>query len=171
MTIEAPVTAVRDLTGLLARAAHVLNGRLTAALAEIDSSPRAHCVLLHALETERTQSQLAALADLDKTTMVVTVDELERRGLAERRRSSADRRAWIIAVTPAGADLVRRGAQIVDRVHAAALVSLPPGEGLAFVDALVRLVDGDLAGADTGAGTPESSGVRVAPRRPRKPRA
>ena len=39
---------------------------------------------------------------LDKTTMVVTVDELERAGLAERQASSTDRRARIIKVTPAG---------------------------------------------------------------------
>ena len=47
--------------------------------------------------------------------MVVTMDALERAGLAERRPSPTDRRARIIAVTPAGEDVVERGEQIVTR--------------------------------------------------------
>jgi DNA-binding MarR family transcriptional regulator len=130
---------------MLVHAAHVTNTRLTAALAEVDSSPRAHCVLLHAMEGEQTQAQLAEIAGLDKTTMVVTVDGLEREGLAERHSSSTDRRARIIKVTPAGAEKVRQGAEIVDRVHAEVLHFLPEGERQAFVSALTRLTEGELA--------------------------
>src|SRR4051812_37664899 len=90
--MSAPERTERDLTGLLNMAGHVLSNRLAAALADVDLTPRMQCVLVHALEEERTQIQLAALADLDKTTMVSTVDDLERRGLAERRPSAADRR-------------------------------------------------------------------------------
>ncbi|MEK8105286.1 MarR family winged helix-turn-helix transcriptional regulator [Micromonospora sp. M12] len=39
---------------------------------------------------------------MDKTTMVVTLDQLERAGLAERRPVPTDRRARLVAVTPAG---------------------------------------------------------------------
>ena len=56
-------------------------------------------MLSKAAGQELTQSQLAELCNLDKTTMVVTLDALERAGLAERRPSSTDRRARIIAVT------------------------------------------------------------------------
>ncbi len=80
-------------------AGHALSSRLAAALAEVGLTPRLQCVLVHALERERTQIRLAALADLDKTTMVSTVDELEARGLAERRPSATDRRARVVAVT------------------------------------------------------------------------
>ena len=59
-------------------------------------------MLIKALEGELTQIQLAERCALDKTTMVVTVDELEKAGLAERRPSPTDRRARIIAVTDAG---------------------------------------------------------------------
>ncbi|MCW2882596.1 MAG: MarR family transcriptional regulator [Sphaerisporangium sp.] len=145
MSSEAPARTVRDLTGMLAHVAHVMTTRMTAALAEIDTSPRAHCVLFHAMEAERTQIQLAEITDLDKTTMVVTIDELEREGLAERRPSSVDRRARIIAVTPAGEENVRRGQEIVDRVHAELLGFLPEGEREPFVGALSRLVEGELA--------------------------
>ncbi|GII82151.1 MarR family transcriptional regulator [Sphaerisporangium siamense] len=145
MSTPAPSRTVRDLTGMLAHAAHVMTTRLTAALAEIGSSPRAHCVLYHAMEAERTQIQIAEMTDLDKTTMVVTVDELEREGLAERRPSTTDRRARIIAVTPLGEENVRRGQEIVDRVHAEVLGFLPEDQRQAFVDALARLVEGELS--------------------------
>ncbi|MFC8449308.1 MarR family winged helix-turn-helix transcriptional regulator [Kitasatospora sp. NPDC057223] len=147
MSTPPPARAVRDLTGMLEHAAHVMNTRLSAALAEVDSAPRAHCILLHAMEGEQTQARLAEIAGLDKTTMVVTVDELEREGLAERHPSSTDRRARIIKVTPAGAEKVRRGAEIVDRVHAEVLDFLPEGERQAFVGALTRLTEGELARA------------------------
>ena len=147
MVSAAPERTVRDLTGLLNMAGHELSNRLSAALADVGLTARMQCVLVHALEEERTQIQLAALADLDKTTMVGTVDDLERRGLAERRQSATDRRARIIAVTDAGRAAAIEGQRIVDRVHAEALGGLPEPEREAFVAALVQLVDG---GAEPG---------------------
>lgn len=142
---QTPTRTVPDLAGLFNHVSHALHTRLAAALDEIGITPRSFCVLLHAMQAERTQVQLAELADLDKTTMVVTVDALEKAGLAERRPSSADRRARIISVTEAGADKVRAGVEIVDGVHRAVLEALPEGEREVFVGALERLVAGHLA--------------------------
>jgi MarR family transcriptional regulator for hemolysin len=133
---------VRDLTGMLNSAGHTMSNRLAGALAEVGLTQRMQCVLMHALERERTQIELAALADLDKTTMVSTVDELERRGFAERRPSAADRRARIISVTEDGRRAAERGQRIVDIVHGEALDALPPAVRDAFVSALANLVDG-----------------------------
>lgn len=128
-------------------------------------SPRAHCVLAHAAQAERTQAQIAELSDLDKTTMVVTVDQLERDGLAERVPSAYDRRARIIKVTPKGEQVVTTGQDIVDRVHGDVLGALPEEERAAFVSALNRLAGGHLA---TPADSPEGGqGVRR-PRQSRK---
>lgn len=145
MTALAPANAVTDLSYLLDHTSHVLKSRMTAALGEIGLTPRMHCVLVHALEEERTQIQLAEIGDMDKTTMVVTVDALEKAGLAERRPSSTDRRARIIAVSGKGAETARRGQEIVDRVHAEALGSLPDGEREVLVRALRRLAEGHLS--------------------------
>ena len=133
-----------DLALLLSRAAHGLHAELTAALTELGISPRAHCVLSNAIGGELTQSRLAGLCSLDKTTMVVTMDELERAGLAERRLSTTDRRARIVAVTEAGEAMVERGRQIVAGIYDDVLGALPEGEREAFVDAL-GLVAGRLA--------------------------
>ena len=144
---KTPLRTVPDLTGLLKHAGHVLETQLTAALAEVGLTPRMQCVLVYALEEERTQIQLAELAYLDKTTMVVTVDALEKAGFAERRPSETDRRARIIAVTPAGAEVAAEGQRIVDAVHQDALDALAAAQRRPFADSLTTLVDGHLSTA------------------------
>ncbi|SDH70548.1 DNA-binding transcriptional regulator, MarR family [Nonomuraea jiangxiensis] len=141
----APSRAEPDLSFLLDRTSHVLRTRMAAALAEIGLTARMHCVLVHAIEEERTQAQLAELGDMDKTTMVVTVDALEEAGLAERRPSSVDRRARIIALTEKGREMARRSQEVVDGVHRAALGSLPAEDAKALLQALDRLVEGHLS--------------------------
>jgi DNA-binding MarR family transcriptional regulator len=145
MTAMASARTEPDLSFLLDHAGHVLRTKMAVALAEIGLTARMHCVLVHALEEERTQIQLAELGDMDKTTMVVTVDALEKTGLAERRPSGTDRRARIIAVTEKGAAVARRSQEIVDGVHRDALGALPGDEAEVLVRALNRLVTGHLA--------------------------
>jgi MarR family transcriptional regulator, transcriptional regulator for hemolysin len=136
---------VTDLSFLLSHASRVLATRMTAAFAEIGITPREYCVLAHALGGEYTQIELAKLADLDKTTMLNTMDYLEREGYAERTPSPADRRARIITVTLTGADLVAAGHEIADRVHREVLDALPQDQREAFAGALTSLVGGLLA--------------------------
>jgi MarR family transcriptional regulator, transcriptional regulator for hemolysin len=145
MATSAPSRTVPDMSYLLTHTAHVLTTRMSAAFEEIGITPRAYCVLFHALEEERTQIQLAEISDLDKTTMVVTVDELEKAGLAERRPSSRDRRARVISVTEAGERIVTEGTRIADRVHREVLEVLPESEGDVLVSALTRLAEGLLS--------------------------
>jgi DNA-binding MarR family transcriptional regulator len=145
MSAMAPARTESDLSFLLDHTGHVLRTRMAAALAEIGLTARMHCVLVHALQEERTQIQLAEIGDMDKTTMVVTVDALEKAGLAERRPSGTDRRARIIAVTEKGAEVAHRSQEVVDGVHRAALESLPVKDREALLHALNLLVTGHLA--------------------------
>src|SRR5437763_16814716 len=91
-----------NLAWLLYRAHWALASELTAALEPLGVSARGYHVLRAALSGKHTQTELAEMVGLDKTTMVVTVDELERTGLAERHLSPDDRRARLIAVSTAG---------------------------------------------------------------------
>ncbi|MFI1357511.1 MarR family winged helix-turn-helix transcriptional regulator [Streptomyces sp. NPDC020898] len=144
MTAMTPARIEPDLSFLLDHTSHVLRSKMAAALAEIGLTARMHCVLVHALEGERTQIQLAEIGDMDKTTMVVTVDALEKAGLAERRPSSTDRRARIIAVTDEGARVAGQSQKIVDRVHRDALAALPDGDRKVLLRALNHLVEDGL---------------------------
>jgi MarR family transcriptional regulator, transcriptional regulator for hemolysin len=145
MTTSAPQRAVPDLSFMLAHTAHVLATRMTAAFAEIGITPREYCVLNHAAPGDLTQIELARLSDLDKTTMVVTLDELEQAGYAERRPSPADRRARVVVVTDEGQKLVAAGHEIADRVHQEVLDDLSPATRQVFMDSLTHLVSGLLA--------------------------
>lgn len=133
-----------DLMFLLAWAHHSLLTEQTAGLAELGVTPRDRWLLDRAKDSELTQRELADLCGLDKTTMVVVVDKLEKEGLAERRPSPADRRAWIITVTPKGRELLGRANKIVERIHGEVLATLDPELRDAFVAGLSQLVDGRL---------------------------
>jgi MarR family transcriptional regulator, transcriptional regulator for hemolysin len=136
---------IPDLSFLLNHVSYVLRTRMDAAFAEIGLTPRGYCVLSKALAGDYTQIELAKLSDLDKTTMVITLDELESLGYAERRPSPTDRRARIVVVTPAGAAAVDDGTAIADRVHREVLDALAPDQREAFKSALDALAEGLLA--------------------------
>src|SRR5215218_10329040 len=114
-----------DLMMLLHVASHTLETEMTVRLAELGITPRENCVLSKASGHELTQSELAERCNLDKTTMVVTIDALERAGLAERVPSSTDRRARIIAVTAAGERMVAKAELVVTKIYEDVLSNLP----------------------------------------------
>src|SRR5262245_4190572 len=134
-----------DLAFMLAHVSHVLTTELTAALAGLGITPRSNCVLCSALTGEHTQIKLAEMCELDKTTMVVTVDELEKAGLVERQTSATDRRARIIVVTDKGRTVSAEAQRVVARIHEDVLSALPEEQREGFMTGLTSLVQGRLA--------------------------
>src|SRR5215813_1025783 len=106
-------------TGFLLQRAHRrLRAALNEALRPVDLMI-AHVAVL-ALLAERgdmIQQQLIEILDADKSTMVYLIDELERQGLALRRRAPADRRAYEVHLTRAGRDRLVAAGKIVERVQ------------------------------------------------------
>jgi MarR family transcriptional regulator for hemolysin len=148
-----------NLCWLLSQTSHALMTEMTAAMEAVGLSPRAHHVLETALQGEKTQSEIAQAVGLDKTTMVVTIDELEHAGLAERRPSKTDRRARVIVVTKAGKQKVAQGRKVMERTQAEVLDTLPDDQREALVGGLCQLMGERLAAPA------ECS------KRPRRPRA
>lgn len=130
---------------MLARASHSLTSELTAALEGSGISPRGHAVLAAASNAEHTQTELARLVGIDKTTMMVTLDELEAGGLAKRRPLSTDRRARVVVVTNAGAEKVHQVEKVFDRVREDVLGVLPEDEREVFLRCLGQLACGRLS--------------------------
>jgi MarR family transcriptional regulator for hemolysin len=147
-----------DLSFLFDKASQGLTARMNAALAELGITPRGYCVLSKAMPGELTQGELAEIALLDKTTMVVTMDHLEKSGLARREPSPTDRRARIVRTTDAGCEVVERARKIIDGVYAEVLGVLPEPQREALLDALVTLVgqDGPLAAPELAASRPRA---------------
>ena len=139
------MTTTADLALLLGHASHVLTTELTAKLEELGITQRGYCVLSKAGPGDRTQIKLADLCQMDKTTMVVTIDELEKAGLVERQLSPTDRRARIIVLTDDGREVAAKAEKIVDGTYRDVLAALPADERDGFVNGLVRLVDDRLA--------------------------
>jgi DNA-binding MarR family transcriptional regulator len=134
-----------DLSFLLNQASYALAAQLGAAMEKVGISVREYCVLWKAEEQERSQSEIAELAGLDKTTMVVTVDALAEAGYAERRVSSKDRRARVVAVTPAGKRVLHRAHGVAGEVIDRVLGELDEPRRAALVDALQILTAGALS--------------------------
>jgi DNA-binding MarR family transcriptional regulator len=60
----------------------------------------------------RKQSEIASALGIQRPNFVAMMDELERRGLAERLRTPVDRRSRALALTAAGAALVARARRV-----------------------------------------------------------
>lgn len=154
---DVPQALASDLCWLLTRASQMLTGEFTRALGASGISPRQHMVLAAATGAEHTQTDLARIVGLDKTTMMVTLDELERAGLAQRRPMPSDRRARIVAVTEAGSHVLKDADAVLERVREEVLSLMPADQRDCFLNALMCLACSDSA---------EATGCR-APRRAR----
>ncbi|MFZ0088349.1 MAG: MarR family winged helix-turn-helix transcriptional regulator [Solirubrobacteraceae bacterium] len=147
-----PEVLASDLCWLLGRANQLLNAEFSTALEASGISPRQHTVLVTALTGEHTQTDLARIVGLDKTTMMVTLDELERAGLAERRPLPSDRRARIVAVTAAGRGKVQEAEEVLDRVRGEVLSILPDDQRQSFLQSLGQLACTQRSGTGDCAG-------------------
>jgi MarR family transcriptional regulator, transcriptional regulator for hemolysin len=143
--VECDPALIGNLKWLLAQTYHALSTELMMRLEGMGVAPRNFWVLSTALRGGLTQSEIAKRIGMDKTTMVVAGDELERDGLAVRKPSETDRRARVIEVTAKGAAKVEQAEAIMDEVQADVLASLPEAEAEALMSALGKLVTGRLS--------------------------
>lgn len=74
------------------------------------------------------QKELATALSIEGPSLVRLLDNLERRGLIERREDETDRRARGIYLTRAGRDLAVRVAKIGTEIQARLLASVPPAD-------------------------------------------
>ncbi|HTH97251.1 MAG TPA: MarR family transcriptional regulator [Stellaceae bacterium] len=85
------------------------------------------------------QATLAALMEIEPITLARMIDRLEASGLVERRRDPADRRAWILFLTPKAHPLIERIRELADQVWDTAMAGLSPVQCEAFRAALVTI--------------------------------
>jgi DNA-binding MarR family transcriptional regulator len=101
--LRLPETLSSRTAYLLARAAARAHSMAERVLAPLEISPREYSVLAVLAEhSPLTQTRIAEILGLDRTTILKLGASLERRGLVIRERDEHDRRAYAIALTPAG---------------------------------------------------------------------
>jgi DNA-binding MarR family transcriptional regulator len=84
-------------------------------IAEATGMPFSRYRALKRLRHERTLVELAEEMGTDAPATTVLVNDLEQRGLVERRPHPEDRRAKLVSLTPAGRRVVAAAKQIIDR--------------------------------------------------------
>jgi DNA-binding MarR family transcriptional regulator len=115
-----------------------LAGRFAEQLAPLGLEPRQFGMLSRLAANEgRSQQAIGELMGLNPTRMVFLVDELEERGLVERRRNPADRRSHALYLTDQGRAKLRE-AQQVSAGHAGQVGASLTGEQRAQLTALLR---------------------------------
>ncbi|UOE27861.1 MarR family winged helix-turn-helix transcriptional regulator [Agromyces soli] len=130
---------VSDLVVQLQLLSRSIEHRAAEELGGLDTTLRTVSVLLCAASGEKTQTELAELACLDKSTMVNTLDALERSGLAERKIPAEDRRARVVEVTDEGRRVVAATAGVLDGLYDSVLERLPEADREPFLRSLARL--------------------------------
>jgi len=99
--------------------------RLTERLRPLGLHPRHFGLLTHiATAAGQSQQALSGALGVHRTAMVALVDDLEARGLVERRRDPRDRRAYALHLTRAAAELLADAERAVDAHEAELLASL-----------------------------------------------
>ncbi|MEU7889991.1 MarR family transcriptional regulator [Microbispora bryophytorum] len=103
-------------------------------------------------EGPMTQQHLGQRLGIDRTTVVAVVDGLEQAGFVERRRSPADRRAYLLTLTPDGVRAGEQGHGLVSGAEAELLGVLDEDERRTLTELLGRAVQGRGQGpGDAGA--------------------
>ena len=90
-------------------------------------------------EGEITQHALCRSVGMDPSSMVSTIDELEAKGLVERRRHPSDRRAYALHVTAEGREILTRGRKLARAAQDDLLAPLSPEEREQLHELLLRL--------------------------------
>ena len=87
------------------------------------------------------QRALVDRLQMDKSSMVFIIDELERQGLAQRRKDERDRRSYAVRITPTGRDRLTAATNTAGDVMTELLTPLAPAERRQLHELLARFVD------------------------------
>src|SRR5436853_41040 len=93
-----------------------------------------------------TQSQVAEALGIKRTNFVGMLDELEKRGLAERRQTARDKRSYALYLTAEGTALMRKLKPVI-RAHESRMIDKVGEDGRASLIALLQeIADGNAWG-------------------------
>jgi DNA-binding MarR family transcriptional regulator len=127
---------------LLAQLGTHRHRRFADRLAPLDLHPRHFGIISHLATSEgQSQQALSRALGLHRSAMVALIDDLEDRGLAQRRRDPVDRRAYALYLTAAGRQLLVELERAADDDETELLTGLDAAERNTLVSLLQRLTE------------------------------
>jgi DNA-binding MarR family transcriptional regulator len=140
-----PEELVGSTAFLLKRLGFAAKEQAMRAYEESGLSPYHHAILV-ALDEDahETQRSIADALGYDRGQLVGLLDELEERGLIERRRDPADRRRQIVEMTAEGGKALNQVRRIAQRLEDNLLSPLDPAEQRRLHAYLLRLAEHHL---------------------------
>lgn len=138
---DTPAALMESVGFLITRVHFRLHREFAPALMPLGIEPR-HMGCLTALTATGPipQSQLARILGVSGASVVQMVDDMERRGLVERRRPENDRRSHLLHLLPAAADVAREAQAISETVLDERLAPLSAAERAGLTGYLLRFV-------------------------------
>jgi len=124
--------------------------RLDAILRPMDLTARHLSVMFLIRDGVQTQRDLVARLGMDKTGMVRTVDDLERKGYVSRTPSAIDRRVGILELTDAGLQALRTAQTHTRRVADELFAAISADELTVLKSTLARALEGLRASSEGG---------------------
>ena len=116
--------------------------RFAERLAGLHLHPRHFGMLSHIAAAEGgSQQALSRALGIHRSAVVALVDDLEHRGLAERRRDPADRRAYTLFLTPKGRKTLADLQRVADERDDELLAALTAAERAKLVALLQRVAE------------------------------
>jgi DNA-binding MarR family transcriptional regulator len=116
--------------------------RFAERLAGLGLHPRHFGMLSHLAAAEgQSQQALSIALGIHRSAMVALVDDLEHRGLAERRRDPVDRRAYTLYLTPPGRELLAELERAADEEDAELLTALDAPARSQLISSLQRVAE------------------------------
>lgn len=153
--------APSTLAFLLSQVGIHASRRFAERIAAVDLNPPLFRVL-NLVDAAEGQSQQAigGAIDVPPSRMVALVDELERKGLVERRPNPCDRRVRALYLTQKGRRALARGRKIAKEHEEALTHGLSAADHQRLVDLLQKMVDEQAIGKGVHPGLSESKPLR-----------
>jgi DNA-binding MarR family transcriptional regulator len=154
----------RIATPLARRFSQICTAALADMTAEAGLNPLQYAALSYLFdEPDIDQNGLAARLGIDRTSAGQIVDQMEERGLVDRRINGADRRARLLRLTGRGTKLRERLRPRAHLVQARLLATLTPAEREILLELLVRVIEANEVHARPGAGRRKPKSAKQLP--------
>ncbi len=130
---------------LLSRTSSLFRARLMTAISDhglqVDQALVLMTLQKSVADPPLTQTRLCKVTGIEKSSLVLLLDELEKRGWVERKSHPSDRRAYVIVLTPIGTKRCNAVSKVIQTFEQDALSFLSKSQRAVFGTFLTELIE------------------------------